>query len=33
MDMDADETVDGIIYADLAIGGSGVWGDDEERCV
>ena len=24
-DMDADGTVDGIIYADLAIGGSGIW--------
>ena len=29
-DMDADGTVDGIIYADLAIGGSGIWGEEGE---
>ena len=28
-DMDADGTVDGIIYADLAIGGSGIRGSNE----
>ena len=26
-DIDGDESIDGIIYADLAIGGSGQWGD------
>ncbi len=28
-DIDGDGTVDGVIYADLAVGGSGQWGDDE----
>ena len=27
-DIDGDRTVDGIIYADLAIGGSGIWNND-----
>ena len=28
-DIDGDETVDGIIYADLAVGGSGQWTDED----
>lgn len=28
-DIDGDGTVDGVIYADLAVGGSGQWGDDD----